>query len=497
MSSFDELRSELIDKYGLAQQSNGGNSESSEENTTSAGEDKSDFFTIRAGLLEKYSADNVNERIQKVSDWADRYSNLVSAYSGTWSNKADYDYYQEETQELIRAYDEIKEYADRLGLPNAFRYNKILQNLQNTFVNQSSWTENDWTWYEKYQGNDSDTLLKLMDDLEDGDEKSWLQAYTTNVYNNELKDLDIDAARRKVAGMERILDSYRANTRFVTDERGEQWLQEIDAKFGGIEGLEQAISRENQRIQLATRMQDDLRNQSRFAGVEFRPDFAENSTYDPNNTEIGYRYINGDYWERYLLEQQYGQYAEEFGYHAYDSLSDEEKSIYNYFMNTGDRESAADYLRYIQNPINQRKAQAVFEDGYKGHAGREFVFGWNAGLDQFRSGAAGFGAMVRGDTDMSIPSATQYASAMIREDLGENGKKLPEILGGGTIGQAVYDSVTTTANMAPSILASSVANLILPGAGAWVGSAMMGAGAAGSAYQEMIDSGYSVSQART
>lgn len=465
-------------------------------------------------LIDKYNPEIDDDYVKRFTDDVDSFFNKYGTDVGYVTGKNIYDQnsdtlddlntrarilsrYFENNAELYENPEQVVETIARIT-SDLKKYGIYLQDQQRYYSQFES--ENDYNWYEKYNGNNSDDLKAMMDDLEDGDEKTWLDAYTRQVYNDELKNLDVNAARAKVAGMEELLNTYRSNSRMVSDVNGQAWWEELRPKlleYGGVEGLEQAISRENQRIQLATRFQEQIRNQSRFAGVEFRPDFAEKSVFDPANTEIGYRYINGDAWDRFLLEDQYGQYAEEFGYHAYDSLTDEEKAVYNYFMNTGDRESAADYLRYIQDPINQRKAQAVFEDGFKGHAGREFVYGWDAGLDQFRSGAAGFGAMIRGDTAQSTPSATQYASAMMREDLGENGKKLPAWLGGGTIGQAVYDSVTTTANMAPSILASTVIGLINPTAGAWVGSAMMGASAAGSAYQEMIDSGYSVSQART
>ena len=391
-----------------------------------------------------------------------------------------------------------KSWEDLLNYTTNF--DQTVKDLSADFENKYAYfdqfeNENDYNWHEKYQGNDSDTLLKLMDDLEDGDEKTWLQTYADQVYYSELPGLDLDKAQSKVDYLENLLDVYRKNTRFFTNEQGQRWVAEIEATYGGEDGLLQAISREKRRINEATWVQENEAGAQKFGAVPELPDFAEKSGFNPEITDLVYRYINADLGGRIDLEQKYGTYVSEMGYRSFDALSDEEKAIYNYYMNTGDRQSAADYLKYIQGSLNERKGMDLAD--FEQAPWLRYAYGGVAGLDQFRSGMEGFGDMIAGREGYKSPSAIQYAAAGIREDLADEGKKLPEWMGGGTWGQAAFDTIITSANMAPSILASSVANLILPGAGAWVGGAMMGASAAGSAYQEMIDSGYSVSQART
>ena len=77
---------------------------------------------------------------------------------------------------------------------------------------------------------------------------------------------------------------------------------------------------------------------------------------------------------------------------------------------------------------------------------------------------------------------------MVREDLADDGAKLPSWLGGASLGQVGYDAITTTANMAPSI-AVGMLNPTL-------GTAALGISAGGNAYQEALNEGYSVDQAR-
>ena len=133
----------------------------------------------------------------------------------------------------------------------------------------------------------------------------------------------------------------------------------------------------------------------------------------------------------------------------------------------------------------------------------ELVFGVSAGLNQFGSNVAN---NFRFKDDYIAKSAHQIASEMVREDLADNGPKLPKVLGGASLGQIAYDSITTTANMAPSILASyavaaAAGTLGLSAkaaqtVGSYAGNTAMGLSAAGGAYQQALNEGYDKNQAR-
>ncbi len=157
------------------------------------------------------------------------------------------------------------------------------------------------------------------------------------------------------------------------------------------------------------------------------------------------------------------------------------------------------YLDSIEETLNSRIgmewAKAV-EDNIFLQYGTKAV----AGLDQFASGIVG------NFTDEYTPiSASQYASQKIDYDLrdvnipiwynfkdGEwesqiNGRNLAQIGG---------DLIQTGANMAPSILASTIVSAFAtPVAGQFVGASLMGASARGSARVQMINLGYSKKQA--
>lgn len=163
-------------------------------------------------------------------------------------------------------------------------------------------------------------------------------------------------------------------------------------------------------------------------------------------------------------------------------MTDEEYKIYNYYYGKGDKESAEKYLDSIKEDINNRQGYDMYKD-QKG-VFEKFAFGYEAGIDQFKQGVTN----AFNFTDDYIPaSPTQVASSWVREDIRQNQ---------GAFGQGVYDLTTTTANMLPSILASTATNIIAPGVGSYVGAGLMGLSASGNAYQEMLNLGYSKGQAR-
>ena len=182
---------------------------------------------------------------------------------------------------------------------------------------------------------------------------------------------------------------------------------------------------------------------------------------------------------------------------AYANMTDEEVQTYNYLYAT-DEGRAQEYLNFIRESLNMRQGRKegkmVREDPFAyGRIAGTLSYGVGAGLDQFGSGVAQLLSPDRLPT-----SATQFGSAYIREDLDGTGPKLPDWAGGASLGQAAYDAVTTTANMAPGILLSSLGGLAGAGAAATevLGSASIGASAAGNAYGQALAEGHSKTEAR-
>lgn len=181
------------------------------------------------------------------------------------------------------------------------------------------------------------------------------------------------------------------------------------------------------------------------------------------------------------------------GDEKYRHMTNDEVDIYNYYLakekeGLVEKGSAQKYLDSIEDVLNQRSAgqrASTIED----KPALEFLFGVEAGLDQFRSGISN---LFNTDDDYIAPTKTQYTSALVREDLADVGGQFL----GSSIGQGAYDLITTTTNMMPSILASTVVGTLNPVAGTAVGAGLMGGSAAGNAYQEMLNAGYDKDQAR-
>ncbi len=145
---------------------------------------------------------------------------------------------------------------------------------------------------------------------------------------------------------------------------------------------------------------------------------------------------------------------------------------------------ASEYLNTIKETLNSRRSLEISEN-LKGKMFSEYMFGVEAGLDQFSSGVKN----LFNTEDEYIPvSQMQMASSQVRDDITYEH---------GSVGQVAYDLINTTSNMLPSILASTLAGKINPALGVNVGAALMGGSAAGNAYQEMINLGYDKGQART
>ena len=171
------------------------------------------------------------------------------------------------------------------------------------------------------------------------------------------------------------------------------------------------------------------------------------------------------------------------------NMTDEENSIYNYYLGKYGAEKAEEYKKTLEQTLDYRTAATAFK-ALEDNTALELTSGINAGLDQFASGVAN----LFNTTDDYIPqTSTQMTSSMVREDLADDGFKIL----GNSIGQIGYDLINTTSNMLPSILTSTAVGFINPTAGAAVGAGLMGASASGNAYQEMLNLGYDKGQARS
>lgn len=203
-----------------------------------------------------------------------------------------------------------------------------------------------------------------------------------------------------------------------------------------------------------------------------------------------------DNWMRLLEDKTQGKFI--LGDPIYRFMQDDEVNIYNYLLAKEGEKSAQQYLDALSDMLNYRSGMAQAENIKNLDPAMRTLatglYGVQAGAEQFGRGIQQI------FTDEALPTtATQYGSAQVREDLADTGWRLPDWLGGASLGQMAYDTVTTTTNMAPSILLSAVTGgLGAPSAlASGIGAATLGASAGGNAVNQALKEGYSKEQART
>ena len=425
----------------------------------------------RVSGMERLHADDT------VNDWLNRYNRVIQGITrseqkrnGGFTHDAD-SVYGAEIDALLSGYDGIKNHSE------IRQYYDSLTELKNSLsaINESFSQFEDESAFDQYM------------------------AYWKD--QEEKKNLDLDAYSREITALEQQLEDYDPKIDWTDTNQRKQYDK-------GLQELEDEINRRKQYLAQAQRIQKkedfsavanpesdkyDAAFESKSGYVSTEQDGKLQrmmSQYSMGFDDLTYEYINNQNGIRDTIKQKAGAYKKgetPFEAKGYDYMTEDEVGLYNYYYSMGGKKSAEAYLETIQEDLNQRKAAGMYQK-MEGKTGAELVFGVEAGLDQFKGGIKGAVRAVKGDDSYVAPSATQYASGMVREDLADDGFKLPAWLGGASLGQVGYDTITTTANMAPSI-AVGMLNPTL-------GTAALGVSAGGSAYQEALNEGYSVDQAR-
>ena len=163
------------------------------------------------------------------------------------------------------------------------------------------------------------------------------------------------------------------------------------------------------------------------------------------------------------------------GDRRYKFLTDDEVSVYNYYLGKGDNAKAEEYLKYLDDTLNKRWAGDIAE-GIDDNVFLEALLGFNAGLETSIQGFKGLADFFTGNDYGTNYSATQYADQLVASN------------NQGFI-KGFHDVSSAIGGMTPSILVGSLT-------GGLGGALTMGASATGNAYNEMIDLGYNQWQAR-
>ena len=456
------------------------------ETTTITGPDGvNEWFENARFTLSSLSDYNDKNKDTYGRDYGSSFSSRISELMASAKDVEDY---LVEHQEEITNFDDL--YSSLAGYQNAL--------MQYDVGNYSR-----KRYYSQWENEDSyNSYLSQLEELER------LRNFDTASAQKELDDLNavLEQAKQYQAQM----DIYVSGSGAGKDESfyisALTKRNSLLKKYGysDIDELEKTISQKNVDFHRATRFQsgeqltNDAINAQDFE--EYARMGAELSNPDHNSFAIGsWHPFDGEVQNKvtYSRDNYYNIIrAAKSGAHTdgdiiYHYMTDDEVKIHNYYLAKYGEEKADEYLDSIEEQLNARLASGMFED-LEGKTAQELVFGISAGIDQFGSGMK---SLFSGEDYIPV-SAIQIASQMVREDLADNGMKLPEAIGGASLGQVAYDAVTTGANMLPSILTSSLAGVLNPAAGAFTGAALLGASASGNAYQEMLNLGYDKGQAR-
>lgn len=310
--------------------------------------------------------------------------------------------------------------------------------------------------------------------------------------SSRLLNMDLQAERARYNALKNEwLDSDPVGAIFSHDE---QRLAEVKERQQEMERLAEDI-----------RAAEPLQTGRRYASYMDRPDFAEYAAQgaaieNPSLEDVAFRSkpvgnIVSFSRDNYLgLAASEANGARVVGNSRYIYMTDDEVDTYNYILAREGAESAQHYLDYLDDTLNYRAGAQQAENVSNienpiGRAAATGLYAIGSGLEQFRTGVR------QNFTDEVIsPSDTQYAGALIREDLADTG---PQVLGS-SLGQIAFDTVSTISNMAPSVFVSSLLG--------WAGAPAMAAGlssagtfglaAAGNAYGQALSEGYSKSEAR-
>lgn len=354
--------------------------------------------------------------------------------------------------------------------------------------------------------SDSSKVMSALAEARDFyDPEKNQDAYLDYVDRQNKLNYDLGAGQKKIDDLNRAI-SLAKDIQAIGHDVPTDITREYDAilrAYGltGNEDLKELMSAENVMFSEAKRTQEGVRLSSvaDSSSDSFDPEFEKLGVYVPTEKkklipdyeDIAYELINGNKNVNLASGQAWGKISDaEYTrlLTASEHMNDSERALYNYWYAKGGYKAAEAYLDSIMYDLNTREASGRYGD-IEGKTALELLHFIPAGFDQANTGIE---SLFNTNGEYRPPTATQMVSGAVREDLGNTG---PEWVGK-TL-QTVYDAGTTITNMAPSILTSIAIGTINPAAGAWAGNAILGGSAAGNAYQEKLNLGYSKEQARS
>lgn len=224
-----------------------------------------------------------------------------------------------------------------------------------------------------------------------------------------------------------------------------------------------------------------------FESVVNNPDFATLSKYKSDKSDAGKRFDFQNKAYHYLNDSSYWGGNQTLAdidaaiFTRNDALSEMtplEISIYNYYVNSGDRKTAQAYLQSLRTKLQERKADTIAKEISKKDGADKVLsaagLALTGGMSAANSGLEQYLEMLTGSDKIVDKNWMEQAQANVR----------PELSGGlGVMSDVLYSA----GNMANSA--------VLGAANPVAGATLMGAQTAGNAYGDTIKEGYSKNEA--
>ena len=321
-------------------------------------------------------------------------------------------------------------------------------------------------------------------------------------YGNISSVIDELTSRRRILGEQYARQGYygdRLKQALASDARLVE-LEGLLEEYGGYDALstlETEIGEKKKYYNQARKFQENEKLRTDALNAEDFQEYVQKGIALADEWELDFgKYASGYKNDIVALRRESGIDSSTLNGTIQDNIdmlfakkmTEEQVNIYSYYLAKYGKRKANEYLDSIAEGVNS----GVGDDLYKNVEGKTFeeiMFATAAGLDQFASGVKNLDNLWSGK-DAEATSAIQYAVGQVREDLADDGFKLPEWMGGASVGQVGFDLISTTTNMLPSILVSTI-----PVVGQYAGPALLGASATGNAYSEMMKLGYDAKQA--
>ena len=448
--------------------------------------------------FEDLVADGANERQrEEISKIDSDYINNFLDRSNSFFESAAKDYDSVGWENASQLYRKHKSYLDSLYTQRDAIKGWISQNL-NSF---------DYDTYDNLTSALSDfntNAERIMGAFKEAGEyyspEKNQDAYLAYVDHKNKMDYDLDAGKQKIDDLERAISLGKDIEGIDHDVPGEMTYEyeKILSAYGLTENddLEALLTQENVMYNQAKLTQDSviLSSANDSSSEHYDPEFEKLSVYVPTEgkklipdyEDIAYEMINGNKDVNLASGQAWGKISDvEYTrlLTATEHMDEKERALYNYWYAKGGYDAAEAYLDSIMYDLNSREAGAEYEK-VKGKLALELLYSIPAGFDAANTGLQ---SLFNTEGEYRAPSSTQMAYGAIQEDLEARSP----------LAKFASDAMYTISNMAPSIAVSTAVGVINPKAGELAGSLVLGASAAGNAYQEKLNLGYSKEQARS